>query len=93
MFQLTLGTPNHVCMSVHHNLSKMFPKRRLFEHMTPGIRPIAAFSRKYVKPDQEFIELSICQLLKDGIIKTSWSPWRAELIIAKSDNYKKTMHS
>ena len=39
---------------------KNVPTVRLFEHMNPDCRPIAAPSGKYSKADQEFIELSIC---------------------------------
>ena len=62
---------------------------RLFEHMTPDCKPIAAKSRKYSNADRKFIDDQVTQLLKDGIIETSKSPQRAQLVIAKSENHKK----
>ena len=64
---------------------------RLFEHMTPDCKPIAAKSRKYSNADRKFIDNQVTQLLKDGIIEASKSPWRAQLVIAKSENHKKRM--
>ena len=64
---------------------------RLFEHMTPDCKPIAAKSRKYSNADRKFIDDQVTQLLKDGIIDASKSPWRAQLVIAKSENHKKRM--
>jgi len=64
---------------------------RLFEHMTPDCHPIAAKSRNYSKADQEFIETRISQLLADDIIEPSVSPWRAQLVIAQSENRKKRL--
>ena len=38
---------------------------RLFEHLTPECQPIAAKSRHYSRPYQEFIRNQVCQLLRD----------------------------
>jgi len=58
--------------------------------MTPDCHPIAAKSRNYSKADQEFIETRISQLLADDI-EPSVSPWRAQLVIAQSENRKKRL--
>jgi len=64
---------------------------RLFQHMTPDCHPIAAESRNYSKADQEFIETRISQLLAYDIFEPSVSPWRAQLVIAQSENRKKRL--
>ena len=64
---------------------------RLFEHMTPDCHPIAAKSRNYTKADHEFIETQVLQLLADDIIEPSISLWRAQLVIAQSENHKKRL--
>jgi len=56
---------------------------RLFEHMTPDCHPVTAKSRNDSKADQEFIETRISQLLADDIIELSFSPWRAQFVLAK----------
>ena len=59
--------------------------------MTPDSRSISAPRKKYAKADQEFIESSISQLLKNRIVEASSSPWRAEVVFAKSNNHKKRL--
>jgi len=59
--------------------------------MTPDCHPIATKSRNYSKADQEFIETRISQLLADDIIEPRVSLWRAQLVIAQSENRKKRL--
>ena len=63
----------------------------LFGNLTKDCRPIADKSRCYSKPDEEFISKEIEDLLKEGIIETSKSPWRAQVVVTKSENHKKRM--
>ena len=56
---------------------------RLFEHMTPGYRPIADKSRRYSPDDRTFIEAEVRRLLDADIIEPSRSPWRAQLLVVK----------
>jgi len=59
--------------------------------MTPDCHPIAAKSRNYSRADHDFIETRVSQLLADDIIKPSVSSWRAQLVIAQSENRKKRL--
>ena len=62
---------------------------RLFKHMTPDCKPIAAKSRKYSNVARKLIDDQVTQLLKDAIIKASKLSWGAQSAIAKSENHKK----
>ena len=64
---------------------------RLFKHLTPECKPVAAERRWYSRPDHDFIEAQISDLLKDDIIEPSISPWRAQIVVAKSENHKKRL--
>ena len=63
----------------------------LFGNLDPGIVPIATKSRRYSKPDQEFISKEIDRLKTEGIIEDSHSPWRAQVLVVSPENHKKRM--
>jgi hypothetical protein len=45
---------------------------------------IAVPSRRYSEPNRNFISKEISQLLDDGIIEESRSPWRAQVVVVKN---------
>ena len=63
----------------------------LFLHLDPNCKPIVTKSRSYSKPDREFISEEISKLLKDGIIETSKSPWRAQVVVADDGRHRKRL--
>ena len=62
---------------------------RLFEFLSPNIRPIATKRPSYSSTDLSFISSEISRLLADHIIESSNSPWRALVVVTKSKNHKK----
>ena len=63
----------------------------LFENLTPDCRPIATKSRRFTKPDEKFIDSEIQRLLSEGIIETSTSPWRAQVLVTSNERQKKRL--
>ena len=64
----------------------------LFANLSEDCRPIATKSRKFSKPDQQFIDSETCRLLAEGIIEPSTSPWRAQPLVVREDgNHKRQM--
>ena len=63
----------------------------LFANIDCNYKPIAAKSRRYSKPDREFIRQEVKQLLKDDIIEPSDSPWRSQVVVTKDDNHRKRL--
>ena len=63
----------------------------LFEHLKADCRPIATKSRRYSRPDSEFISEEIKRLLKEGLIEPSHSPWRAQPLVVVQENHKRRM--
>jgi predicted aspartyl protease len=61
----------------------------LFEHLNPNCRPIAVKSRRYSIEDEKFIATEIEQMLKDGIIEESKSPWRAQPLVVQGTHRKR----
>ena len=60
----------------------------LFANLTPDCHPIAVKSRRYSSEDQMFIKTEIDRLLENGIIEASNSPWRAQVLVHRSENHK-----
>ena len=54
---------------------------RLFNNLDPNVKPIATKSRRFNKTDQSFIEKEVRQLLAEGIIEPSYSPWYAQVLV------------
>ncbi len=64
---------------------------RLFSNLTDDCHPIATKSRKYNQDDLNFIDSEVKRLLGEGIIESSKSPWRAQVVVTKGENHKKRM--
>ena len=58
----------------------------LFEGINPNAKQVKCPSRKYSKVEQSFIREEIDRLLDEGIIETSNSPWRAQIVVAKKND-------
>ena len=48
-------------------------------------------SRKFSKPEQDFIAIQIHNLLKEDKIEESFSPWRAQVIVTSEGRHKRRM--
>jgi hypothetical protein len=62
-----------------------------FAKLTADCHPIATKSRRYSQEDLFFIDDEVERLLKEGIIESSKSPWRAQVVVTKDENHKKRM--
>ena len=62
-----------------------------FANLTPDCHPIATKSRRYSQEGLFFIDGEVERLLKEGIIESSKSPWRAQVVVTKDENHKKRM--
>ena len=68
------------------------PPPSLFEHLSEDCKPVAVKSRKQTNVNSKFIKEEVQKLLKEGIIKPSTSPWRAQVLVTKDDDtHKKRM--
>ena len=59
----------------------------LFANLLPNCKPIATKPRRFGLQDREFmlfIQSEVNRLLADGIIETSTSPWRAQVVVVKT---------
>ena len=61
---------------------------RLFANLTTDCHPIAAKSRLYSAADRKFIADEKKQMLAEGIIEPSISPWRAQVVVTKNSSHK-----
>jgi transposase InsO family protein len=64
---------------------------RLFRYLTQNCQPASAPSRRYSSEDRNFIRSETESLLASGIIESSTSPWRAQVLVTKSSNHKKRL--
>ncbi|KAK3716724.1 hypothetical protein QZH41_000929 [Actinostola sp. cb2023] len=62
-----------------------------FANLTADCHPIITKSRRYSQEDLAFINGEVERLLKEGIIKPSQSPWRAQVVVTKNENHKKRL--
>lgn len=53
----------------------------LFSSLPRDCQPVACRSRRYSEEDQQFIAKEVTQLLSDGTIEPSHSPWRAQVLV------------
>ena len=63
----------------------------LFANLSPSCRPIAIPSRRHTTAEADFIKDEVKSLLKEDIIESSDSPWRAQVLITSSERHKKRM--
>lgn len=61
----------------------------IFSNISSGSRPIQIKSRRYSKTDSQFISHEVNNLLKQGIITPSRSPWRAQVVVVDQMNKKR----
>ena len=61
----------------------------LFQFLAPECKPIASKSRRYCMEDKGFIATEINELLEEGIIEPSDSPWRAQVVVTRSERHRK----
>ena len=64
---------------------------RLFQFLSDNVRPIATPSRRYNQDDLAFIKSEVQKLINDGVIEPSESPWRAQVLVTKSETHKRRM--
>ena len=55
------------------------------------VKPIATKSRRFSKPDKDFIHSEVKRLLAEDIIEPSNSPWRAQVLVTTNDRQKKRL--
>ena len=63
----------------------------IFKNLTSDITPVATKSRRHSRADEVFIQQEIEKLLKEDIIETSTSPWRAQVLVTTNSTHKKRM--
>ena len=61
----------------------------LFQNLTPNCHPVATKRRSYSKEDNEFIRTEVDRLIKEGIIESSNSPWRAQIVVVRKNEKKR----
>ena len=59
-----------------------------FKNLTAECHPIATKSPQQKKDDLTFISNEVEQLLKEGIIEPSQSPWRSQVVVMKDENHE-----
>jgi transposase InsO family protein len=79
----TLSVCNLIAMSIQ--------PPALFSNLSANCRPIAVPSRRHCNDDRQFISLEVQQLLREGIIEPSDSPWRAQVLVTKNTRQKKRL--
>lgn len=63
----------------------------LFTHLDSNCAPIATKSRRHSPYDLAFIKEEINRMLKEDIIESSMSPWRAQVLVVSGENRKRRM--
>ena len=63
----------------------------LFKYLKPECAPVATKTRNFSRDDAVFIQNTVRELLENGIIEPSKSPWRSQVLITKNPNHKKRM--
>ena len=69
-----------ICSPIISNVS---PVNR-FKNLMPCCRPIATKSSRLNTDDRSFIQVEIEKLKKDGVIRSSSSPWRAQTLVVEN---------
>ncbi|XP_045776080.1 uncharacterized protein LOC123874634 [Maniola jurtina] len=81
------GEPLEIC----NVLQASVPPASVFTNLSPNIRPIVVRSRRYSKEDEDFIKEEVSKLLEDGVVETSISPWRAQVLVAGGGVHRKRL--
>lgn len=55
----------------------------LFTNLSSKCKPIPTKSRHFSKDDRNFINTEVTNLLQEGIMEPSSSPWRAQVVVVK----------
>ena len=63
----------------------------LFQFLAPECKPIASKSRRYCMENKGFIATEINELLEEGIIEPSDSPWRTQVVVTRSERHRKRL--
>ena len=63
----------------------------LFANLMDDVHPITTKPRKFGYEDRKFIDSEVQRLLSEGIIESSNSPWRAQVVVTRNENHKKRM--
>jgi len=87
----TFGGPERPLKLGTLEAAKVVKPVRLFGHITADCKPVASKSRHYSKTDEEFIANKVSEMLRDGVIESSSSPWRTQVVIVKSEHHKKRL--
>ena len=64
---------------------------RLFHSLDAHCKLIATEPRKFNQEDKHFIRKEVSKLLTDKVIEPSYSPWRAQVLIARDGQHKPSM--
>ena len=64
---------------------------RLFQNLEPECKAYRQESIQYNESDKLFIPDKINKLLNEGVIEPSFSPWRAQVLVAKVERHKRQM--
>ena len=67
------------------SMAKIDPPPLLIANLANNIHPIACSSRKYSEPEKAITKQSVDDLLSNGTIRASNSPWRAQVLITGLD--------
>jgi len=78
-------------LSVCAVTSMMIEPPSLFGNLSADCRPVSTPSRKHNRPDELFIKNEIQNLLREGIIEKSQSPWRAQVLVTSEERHKRRM--
>lgn len=79
--------PLHVC----NVAAASVPAVPLFANVSSNCKPIAIKSRKHSDEDNTFIKEEIKNLLAEGVIEESKSPWRAQVLVTKNETHRKRL--
>ncbi|KAL0860127.1 hypothetical protein ABMA27_010434 [Loxostege sticticalis] len=79
--------PLHVCNVAEASV----PAVPLFANVSPECKPIAVKSQKHSNEDSKFIKQEIENLLAEGVIEESKSPWNAQVLITKNETHRKRL--
>ncbi|MEL6804034.1 MAG: reverse transcriptase family protein, partial [Bacteroidota bacterium] len=56
----------------------------LFSNLTSDCRPVATKSRRFNQSDKAYIKSTVDKWKKDGTVRPSESPWRAQCVVVKN---------